>query len=104
MISDLPGPPILSIQQDNSVCFESISPPKFPVEHYELVISDATGEQRLSENTTMNCTSVGNLFDSAVCSPFNVSVKAYNENGHSKVTNLIAGNETGMYVLYRLSL
>ena len=65
-----------------------------------------TGEQRLSEiiPATMNCTSVESLFDSAVCSPFNVSVKAYNEKGHSKVTSLIVRNDTGMHNYYYTAL
>ena len=45
LILELPGPPIIDISQDN-VCFESASPPEFPVEYYELSISDVTGETK----------------------------------------------------------
>ena len=95
--SELLGLPSVIIKPD-SVCFESTSPPGFPVLQYEVSISDVTGEQRLLKNVSasVNCTALGNLFDDTVCSPFNVSVRAFNENGHSRTASLTTGNETGM--------
>ena len=89
----------------DSICFESMSPPNFPVLQYEVSISDITGEQRLLNNVSasdsVNCITLGNLFsDVMVCSPFNVSVRAFNENGHSRTAGLIIGNETGIYKHY----
>ena len=100
IISELPGLPILIVSKD-SVCFESTSPPKFPVLQYEVSISDITSEQRLLKNVSVsvNCTALGSLFDDTVCSPFNVSVRAFNENGHSRTASLITGNETGTDII-----
>lgn len=101
IISELPGLPILIISGKDNICFESKSPPMFPVLQYEVSISDITGEQRLLKNisASANCTALGNLFDDTVCSPFNVSVRAFNENGHSRTTSLTTGNETGTDVI-----
>ena len=97
ILADLPGIPTLTIWQD-SVCFESVSPPKFPLQHYELSISDVTGEFRVIRNISaaVNCTTLGSLFDNTVYSPFNVSVGAFNRNGHSRTKSLVTGNETGI--------
>ena len=77
----------------------SASPSEFPVQLYELSISDVIGELRLFKNVsaTTNCTSVGDLFENAACLSFNVSIRAYNGNGYSKTTSILNTNsEIGM--------
>ena len=94
--AELPGPPVLNVEQD-LVCFESASLPAFPVQQYELSIYDVTGERRFFRNVSAitNCTSVRHMFEEATCAPFEVTVRAYNQNGHSSITSHVAGNETG---------
>ena len=94
--AELPGPPVLNVEQD-LVCFKSASLPAFPIQHYELSIYDVTGERRLFSNVSAitNCTLVGHMFEESTCAPFEVSVRAYNQNGLSSITSHVAGNETG---------
>ena len=100
MTAELPSQPILSIWRDK-ICVETTSPPEFPVLHYELLISDVTGEKRLFRNVsaTVNCTSIEYLLDDTTCSPLEVSVRAYNRKGRSNVSSLLAGNETGETII-----
>ena len=63
----------------NTICFKSTSPAEYPVKHYEMSITDVSREVRLFKNISSveKCTSVEGLFNSLVCSLFNVSIRAY---------------------------
>ena len=90
MILVLPEPPIVEVDEEfNRICFYSSKVEGILLDHFEITIYDRTGEQTFiaGSNSMTNCTIVdSNLFQSHLCAPFLVSVKASNSFGFS-VTN-----------------
>lgn len=76
-----PGSPMITYNDTNSeICFNSLFNPDYPVERYEVNITDSLGALTLSDSyDTARCLSI----TSDKCGSFSVSVAANNSFGYS---------------------
>ena len=99
-VAEPPKPPVLTID-GNKICFRAESLPVFPVQRYEVAVYDVTGERAAFRNISAknNCTLLdSNMFKEAKCAPFEVSARAFNDNGPSNATVKTIGDNKGLKI------
>ena len=87
-----PHSPTLSIT-GNEICFISDTHSTFPVEYYTIEIVDLPGDVQtfndsVSAQNQKSCVRLSKDRYPAECSPYNISVHAYNFNGYSPASSI----------------
>lgn len=100
--AEVPLPPDVTINNTTLICYNSAKSMNAQSLFFEIVIYDVTSEivfEEQSQNSTY-CADVNDLLNDNLCSPYTVTVRAYNLYISSNTTIMFSnGTGSGIYVM-----
>ena len=74
--------------------------------YYQIIAVDVTNQTIINTTSYSNNISVGDIFQTSVCSPYNVTVEAHNSHGATNSMKTIEtsnGHNGGEYIVYNIA-